>query len=212
MNRALVRYCVRRNPNVGSARNMQIGCGGHVTNLVAQTITSTLGLAPPIAEKDLYEDTRKFSLVYDPAEDPVVVAETEEMEKDAKDGRLETDINDPDLSDSDISESDEDDHENLWVDEVEVEAETADVEELEPEMEPESVSTAKGAKGKGKGKGKKGKKTKPNKVFTPVDKIHASVVHILQSEIRRKKARVLIHKLVDKEYRHLVFVRSMVIR
>lgn len=36
MNRAVVRYCAQRNPNVGTARNMQIGCGGHVTNLVAQ--------------------------------------------------------------------------------------------------------------------------------------------------------------------------------
>jgi hypothetical protein len=123
----------------------------------------------------LYEDTRKFSLVYDPAEDPVVVAETEEMEKDVKDGCLEKEIHDPDPSDSDISDSDGDDHENLWVDEVDAEAETADVEETEPEMEPDSVSTGKGAKGKGKGKGKRGKKAKP-KVFTPVDKVFFLVV------------------------------------
>ncbi|KAJ7800315.1 hypothetical protein B0H14DRAFT_2616344 [Mycena olivaceomarginata] len=35
---------------------------------------------------------------------------------------------------------------------------------------------------KNTGKGKKGKKAKPEKVFTPVDKIHPSVVHILCSE------------------------------
>ncbi|KAJ7922601.1 hypothetical protein B0H13DRAFT_1865621 [Mycena leptocephala] len=116
MNRTLVRYCARQNPQVGTARNMQIGCGGHVTNLIAQTVTATLGLAPPIAEKDLYEDTRKFSLVYDPAEDPIVVAEMEAMERDAKAGVLEKDVHDPDPSGSDLSA--DEDHEELWDEEI----------------------------------------------------------------------------------------------
>lgn len=182
-----------------------------------RTITGTLGLAPLIVEKDLYEDTRKFPLVYDPAEDPVVVAEMEQMETDLKAGHLEKEIEDPDPSGSDLSDSDDD--EDLWVDEEpEVAADGSGFEELPPTTVP-----------KAKGKAKKGKKLKPKKVFTPVDKvvflatftislcpqcfqIHASVVHILRSEIRRKKARVLIHKQADKEYRHLVFMRSMVIR
>ncbi|KAJ7733468.1 hypothetical protein B0H16DRAFT_1579534 [Mycena metata] len=210
MNRTLVRYCARRNPDVGSARNMQIGCGGHVTNLVAQDIAAALGLAPPIAEKDLYEETRKFPLAYDPAEDPVVVAEMAVMKEDIEKGRLEKDVDDTDPSEPDLSESDVDDAENpedtedLWVLEAEEEEEEAPA---PPPMLTAAVKPT--ASGKGK---RKAKKVKPPKLFTPVDKIHETVVHILRSEIRRKKARVLIHKLADKEYRHLVFVRSMVIR
>ncbi|KAJ7508169.1 hypothetical protein B0H11DRAFT_1902484 [Mycena galericulata] len=56
---------------------------------------------------------------------------------------------------------------------------------------------------------RKKKKAKAPKVFTPVDKVHSVAVHILRSEIRRKKARRLIRRKVSKEYRHLVFIRSM---
>jgi hypothetical protein len=173
--------------------------------------------------KDLYEDTRKYPLVYDPSSDPVVVAEMEEMERDVKEGQLEKDVQDPDPSGSDLSDSDSDDeHEDLWVDEAEGQTEPESEADAGPDVEEMTKN------GKGAGKGKKAKKAKPEKAFTPVDKvrvsnleffryphyfqIHASVVHILRSEIRRKKARVLIHKLADEEYRHLVFMRSMVIR
>ncbi|KAJ7362501.1 hypothetical protein DFH08DRAFT_799533 [Mycena albidolilacea] len=209
------------------ARNMQIGCGGNVTNLVAQyivmivpnssvliiasrNITATLSLAPLFAEKDLYEDTRKYPLVYDPVEDPVVIVETEEMEKDLKEGELEKDIHEPDPSGSDLSDSESDNKvEDLWVDEAsaaasemvteEVQTEPeVDAEVEEAEMEEEAVTRKNGkAPGKGARKGKKGKKAKKaklEKAFTPVNKIHASVIHILRSEIRCKKARVLIHK------------------
>lgn len=187
MSRALVRFCARNNPKVGTARNMQIGCGGHVTNLVAQcvvshsiygfpivpdlhsrNITATLGLAPSIAEKDLYEDTRKFSLVYNPDEDPVVMAETEEMAKDIKAGRLEKDIHNPDPSGSDLSDSGDEENEGLWVDEAPVLA----VEEVPTEevgMVQESADARPGTRN-----GKTGKKAKPEKVFTPVDKVKIS--------------------------------------
>ncbi|KAK6988651.1 reverse transcriptase-RNase H-integrase [Favolaschia claudopus] len=217
MCRGLVRFCIRGNPLVGSARNMQIGCGGHVTNLVAQTVTGTLGIAPPIAKKDLYEETRKFPLVYDPNDDPVVVAEMEEMEKDLKAGCLEKDVQEADLSGSDLSDDDDNSHENIWVDENDAEADEIEIEkgavgekDTNPQMDVvvEPASSTEQAKRKG---GKE-KKKKAEKVFTAIDKIHESVVHILRSEIRRKKARVLTHKLVDEDYRHLVFVRSMVVR
>ncbi|KAF7378021.1 Reverse transcriptase-RNase H-integrase [Mycena sanguinolenta] len=213
MSRALVRFCIRKNPDVGTARNMQIGCGGHVTNLVAQNITATLSLAPPLAKKDLYEETRKYPLVYDPAEDPVVIAEMEEMENDRKKGELEKDIHDPDPSGSDLSAS-ENEEEDLWVDEAgELYGESGSEGEMEVEAEEVVPAVEKSGKAARKGKkGKKAKKPKPKKVWTPVDKIHASVVHILRSEIRRKKARILIYKLADQEFQHLVFMRSMVIR
>ncbi|KAJ6628612.1 hypothetical protein B0H10DRAFT_2209517 [Mycena sp. CBHHK59/15] len=157
-------------------------------------ITGTLGLAPPIAKTDLYESTRKFPLAYDPSQDPEVVEEMEQMERDIKSGELEKDIEDVEdenQSDSDLSDVESDADESLWVEEEEETSEAEDVPKI---------------------KAKKVKKAKPTNVFTAVDKIHATVIHILSSEIRCKKARILIHKKCEKKYRHLVFVRSMVIR
>ncbi|KAK6992323.1 hypothetical protein R3P38DRAFT_2417271, partial [Favolaschia claudopus] len=45
-----------------------------------------------------------------------------------------------------------------------------------------------------------------------VFQVHAVAVHILRSEIRRKKARALICRKVKRQYRHLVFIRSMKVR
>ncbi|KAJ7300489.1 hypothetical protein DFH08DRAFT_828414 [Mycena albidolilacea] len=70
----------------------------------------------------------------------------------------------------------------------------------EVEKEPADAGTGTEQGQKNTGNGKTGKKAKPEKVFTPVDKIHSSIVHILHPEIRRKKARVLIYKLTDPEY------------
>ncbi|KAJ7438306.1 hypothetical protein B0H11DRAFT_2358807 [Mycena galericulata] len=170
---------------------MQIGCSGHVPNLVAQDVTATLGLAPPVAEKDLYEDTRHTqicSCVFDPAEDPVaVVAEMELMEEDLKAGRLEAEIIAADGSELDLSDSDT--GEDLWVDEAAVQADGAvqtdaesDADVSQEDEEPVASMRVKGT-AKAQSSGKKGKKAKAKKVFTAVDKIHASVVHILRSEI-----------------------------
>ncbi|KAJ7430802.1 hypothetical protein B0H11DRAFT_2390208 [Mycena galericulata] len=165
------------------ARNMQIGCSGHVPNLVAQDVTATLGLAPPVAEKDLFEDTRKFAVVYNPAEDPVVVvAEMELMEEDLKAGRLEAEIIAADGSELDLSDSDT--GENLWVDKAAVQADGAesDADVSQEDEEPVASTRVKGTV-KAQSSGKKGRKAKAKKVFTVVDKIHASVVHILHSEM-----------------------------
>ncbi|KAJ6492157.1 hypothetical protein C8R45DRAFT_1096186 [Mycena sanguinolenta] len=129
-----------------------------------------------------------------------VIAEMDEMENDRKRGELEKDFNDPDPSGSDLSGS-ENEEEDLWRASQKIEGEEVVVAVAE-----------KGRKAAQKKKGKKAKKPKPVNVFTPVDKIHASVVHILRSEIRRKKARILIFRLADEDFCHLVFMRSMVIR
>ncbi|KAJ7861287.1 hypothetical protein B0H13DRAFT_1115253 [Mycena leptocephala] len=45
LNRTVARKCAELNPDTASARNIQIGCGGHGTNLVAQYGFSFLSFA-----------------------------------------------------------------------------------------------------------------------------------------------------------------------
>jgi hypothetical protein len=169
-----------------------------------------------VEDLDLYDETRKYPLAYDSTVDPVVVQEMELMAAEAKretgkkasgDSDVGSDVEtasegstSEDSSDSEYEEADEGDDE--WED-------VSDV--------PKAV------------KGAKKKKAKASKVFTPVDKvysvcvvmstliycplqIHCVAVHILRSEIRRKTARRLIRRKVNKKYRHLVFIRSMKVR
>jgi hypothetical protein len=72
-------------------------------------------MAPPVAEKDLYEDTRKFPLAYDPSQDPEVVGETEQMCKEAKSGDVDNESEDG--TESDVSDLEDDHDADLWVDE-----------------------------------------------------------------------------------------------
>ncbi|KAJ6601672.1 hypothetical protein B0H10DRAFT_2230379 [Mycena sp. CBHHK59/15] len=139
------------------------------------------------------EDDNPKVLDSPPNSDPEVVEEMKRMEQDIKSGELEKhieDIEEEDQSDSDLSDIESNADESLWVEEEEETSEAEDVP---------------------KTKAKKVKKAKPKKAFTAVDKIHATVIHILRSEIRCKKAYILIHKNCEKKYQHLVFVCSMVI-
>ncbi|KAJ7478677.1 hypothetical protein B0H11DRAFT_1916660 [Mycena galericulata] len=206
------------------ARNMQIGCSGHVPNLVAQDVTATLGLAPPVAEKDLFEDTRKFAVVYDPAEDPVVVvAEMELMEEDLKAVRAspsQYDVKTPKRPQNGPSKLPKfgrarmfrfgtysragrsavgGNHLNRFqTAAVQADGAESDADVSQEDEEPVASTRVKGTV-KAQSSGKKGKKAKAKKVFTVVDKvtfpiarefwashyfqIHASVVHILHSEM-----------------------------
>jgi hypothetical protein len=38
LNKSIAKRCAKINPDTSSARNIQIGCGGHVTNIVAQSV------------------------------------------------------------------------------------------------------------------------------------------------------------------------------
>ncbi|KAF7348260.1 Reverse transcriptase-RNase H-integrase [Mycena sanguinolenta] len=166
LNRTIAKKCAKLNSDTASARNIQIGCGGHVSNIVAQGITGSLGMTPTLGTVDMYEESRKFPLVYDPNMDPAVMAEMELMAKETnekgKGGDSGSDVEVVDVE-GDVSTSDSSESEDEWVDEDAIE-------------------------------------------------IHTVAVHILRSEIRRKKARRLIRSKVQRESRHLVFVRSMKVR
>ncbi|KAF7346736.1 Reverse transcriptase-RNase H-integrase [Mycena sanguinolenta] len=198
LNRTIARKCAALDTDATSARNIQIGCGGHCTNLVAQKITGTLGMSPKVEEVDLYNETRKYPLVYDPAKDPVVVQEMELMAAEAKKEAKNV------SGDSDMGSD---------VEEVPVESEgstsedssDSDEEQADDGGEWEDVELATATRSARKNK-------KARKVFTPVDKVHSVAVHILRSEIRQKAARWLIRRKVEKTSRHLVFVRSMKVR
>lgn len=194
-----------------------------------RSITEGLGASPSSSEVDYYNEARKYPLVYDPQNDPEVVCEMNEMEKEislekaakkaanhVSDSDSDADFEvvpgdvDASSSESDDSDSDEDEDEDCWAD---------DPFALGP-TERKSKGTA---KGKSKGKGKKAKR-----VFTVIDKvsptvtfhvynllafqIHAVAVYILRSEVRRKRARKLIRRKVSKKHRHLVFIRGIRIR
>ncbi|KAJ7797590.1 hypothetical protein B0H14DRAFT_2618814 [Mycena olivaceomarginata] len=167
LNKSIAKRCAKINPDTSSARNIQIGCGGHVTNIVAQEITGSLGMSLAVQDLDMYKESP----------DPVVIVEMELMaqEETKLASYVEERGSDEDDSSDTESESDSDDE---WV-------EVDDSRRKPP-----------------KGKGSKPKK--PKKAFTPVDKIHNVAIHILRSEIRRKRVRQLICRKVDKKYRHLV--------
>jgi hypothetical protein len=38
LNKSIAKRCAKINPDTSSARNIQIGCSGHVTNIVAQSV------------------------------------------------------------------------------------------------------------------------------------------------------------------------------
>ncbi|KAJ7354264.1 hypothetical protein DFH08DRAFT_955660 [Mycena albidolilacea] len=84
LNWTVARKCAALYPEMASMRNIQIGCGGHCTNLVAQKITGTLGISPKPEEIDLYNEAHKSPLVYDSAVDSLVIQEMELMAKEAK--------------------------------------------------------------------------------------------------------------------------------
>lgn len=86
------------------ARNVQIGCGGHVNNLVAQEATGMLGLTPTVAEQDLWEQNRKFGLT--------VEEETEEMNEPVKKRQRGKDVDD-EISDEEEIEFSSDDESEL---------------------------------------------------------------------------------------------------
>ncbi|KAF7358263.1 hypothetical protein MVEN_00875400 [Mycena venus] len=67
------------------ARNMQIGCAGHVLNIVAQTIYHVLGITEDPDVVDYYQETRQFALGYNSADDPEVIADTQLMAGEAVD-------------------------------------------------------------------------------------------------------------------------------
>ncbi|KAJ7778058.1 hypothetical protein B0H14DRAFT_2631410 [Mycena olivaceomarginata] len=54
---------------------------------------------------------------------------------------------------------------------------------------------------KNTGKGKKGKKVKPEKVFTPVHKIRSSMVNILCSELQRQKSWATYSHTIERQTR-----------
>jgi hypothetical protein len=62
LNRTVAKKCAAINPDTASARNIQIGCGGHGTNLVAQYISfvrviSHLLTVPQENHRDSWHDT-----------------------------------------------------------------------------------------------------------------------------------------------------------
>lgn len=113
-------------------------------------------MSPTVQDLDMYEESRKFPLVYDPAADPVVIAEMELMAQEAtklasrKNGAVDSE------TDSDVEErgSDEDDS-----------SETESESDSDDEWVEVDDSRPKPPKGKGS------KPKKPKKAFTPVDKV-----------------------------------------
>ncbi|KAJ7714918.1 hypothetical protein B0H16DRAFT_1701898 [Mycena metata] len=181
LNRTICKKCAKINPDTATARNIQIGCGGHVTHLIAQAILHALGMAPPPDVEDMYEQS--------PVAEMELMANEAKAEKEKKSAESGEDSDVEEVSgddDASSSESDPDDDEEDWQD--------------EDEDAPDSPSVP---------KKRPAKKKKARKFFTPVDKVHAVAVHILRSEVRRMKARRLIRRKVDKKSRHLVFIRSM---
>ncbi|KAJ6491089.1 hypothetical protein C8R45DRAFT_928912 [Mycena sanguinolenta] len=151
-----------------------------------------------VEEVDLYNETRKYPLVYDSERDAVVVQETELMAAEAKKEVKGA------SGDSDVGSDGED---------VPVESkggtsdDSSDLDDAREDDDDEwgYVELAKIARAARK-------KTKTRKVFGPVDNIHYVAVYILRSEIRRKAARRLIRRKFERKSHHLVFIRSMKIR
>ncbi|CAK5282937.1 unnamed protein product [Mycena citricolor] len=89
MNEEVVRRCCKALPDFTMSletRNFQIGCGGHVTNLVAQKIDSVLGLCVAPEVEDLYDEIRSEPLFYDIEQDPVALEEQRVMEQETMAG------------------------------------------------------------------------------------------------------------------------------
>ncbi|KAF7370112.1 Reverse transcriptase-RNase H-integrase [Mycena sanguinolenta] len=124
LNRTIAKKCAKLNSDTASARNIQIGCGGHVSNIVAQGITGSLGMTPTLGTVDMYEESHKFPLVYDPNMDPAVMAEMELMAKETnekgKGGDSGSDVEVVDVE-GDVSTSDSSESEDEWVDEDAIE-------------------------------------------------------------------------------------------
>ncbi|KAK7014646.1 hypothetical protein R3P38DRAFT_2638211 [Favolaschia claudopus] len=170
--------------------NAQIGCGGHVLNIVAQTIYFVLGIADDPDVVDYYEESRKFPLAYDSAQDPEVVAEMALMAEEAKsapDGAARTAGRAPDAADSDSDSSDDDNDDDQH-------------EESMGDSEPLSAPKP------------RQKKKKVKRKPTIVDKLHDTVVDINRSEIRRKRFRLLTREACEAGDRDLVLIRGMKIR
>ncbi|KAJ7910361.1 hypothetical protein B0H13DRAFT_2272566 [Mycena leptocephala] len=182
LNDTIARKCAEITLEATNARNMQIGCGGHVTNIVAQYSVS-------IARWGL--NAVKCPLVYDAEADPDVIAEMqvmkdeiEEVNAKAKESvAMDSDVEEvSEVEDSDASESEsEDDDDEMWVDEDD---------DDEVTLPLKSKPTA----------GKKKKNVK---------KVHKVAVYALRSPIRRKKLRKFIRRKAEKQFRHLVLIRSM---
>ncbi|KAF7296753.1 Reverse transcriptase-RNase H-integrase [Mycena indigotica] len=194
------------------AGRLMARCAAHVTNLIAQKITSSLGLTPAAEEVDLYEQNRKFPLVYTPETDPLVAEDTALMKAEAKsEGKKGANktaaVSNESGSGSDIEIDAPDqysDTSNSGDSDSETDDEWADVDEASDD----GLTTKKTTKTATKG----GKRKSKKKVWTPVTKVHAVCVHILRSPQRRKIARKLIRRKVPKKDRHLVFMRGMPIR
>ncbi|KAF7358398.1 hypothetical protein MVEN_00889900 [Mycena venus] len=171
------------------ARNMQIGCAGHVLNIVAQTICHVLGIAEDPDVMDYYQETRQFALGYNSADDPEVIADTQLMAEEAVDLASKTAgralaPSDPDSDDSE-SEVDSD----------------SDISAGGDSSDDDGIPPAPAKKAK-----------KSTRKRTIVDKLHETVVDIHKSEIRRKRFRQITREACDKESQHLVLIRGMRIR
>ncbi|KIJ09642.1 hypothetical protein PAXINDRAFT_157843 [Paxillus involutus ATCC 200175] len=145
-------------------------------------IFHALGAAPDPDKHDLFIEARAFPVVYDPDEDEAVIEEMELMATEAKSASSTHDGGH--LAESDTSDEDAEDDKL-----------TSDEENLE-----------------GAASGANNKKSRTGLSAVAKCQLHAIVVDVLRSDIRRKKMRKLIRQLCSEAYKHLVLVRGMEIR
>ncbi|KAJ7324027.1 hypothetical protein DFH08DRAFT_1085349 [Mycena albidolilacea] len=181
LNRTVSKKCAELNPDTASARNLLIGCGGHGTNIVVQKITGTLGMSLKVEEFDLYNETRKFPLVYDSTVDPVVVREMELMAAEAK-SETKKDLSQDSDAGSDVEEVESEDT-------SEDSSDSAD-EEMDEEMDEDDDEWEDDSEVPKAAKSARKKKAKAPKVFTPVDKAFDAFVSPLPNGLTGKARRV----------------------
>ena len=93
------------------AKDIQVGCAAHVTNLVVQAFLSGIGLAPDPEDEDWYEEARGLPLVYDGDQNEETVEEVQKMRDEIvveqQGGVVLVDISEDADSDADIDSADE---------------------------------------------------------------------------------------------------------
>jgi hypothetical protein len=173
--------------------------------LLDRAIYHGIGLAPDPDIEDLYIETCSFPLTYDPDKDPAVA----DFSKNLNNLSADSVIQEPD---SDISDSESESGNSSC-------SATSDLDNDDMQLEDNSTNKrltiklpARNLGTHPKPQDSTSRAKRQQKILSPVEKLHAIVVHILCTNKRRVRIKHLIVQFCEKQYHHLVPVRGMPIR
>ncbi|VDC04898.1 unnamed protein product [Peniophora sp. CBMAI 1063] len=195
MNRALAKRGNKRHPHLKlDAMKIDVGCGAHVINLSCQDIMSGVGAAPATSNTDLHIEAKAQGLpteLYDKEKDEDLREEEalQRAEIDAElaagfvadDDELERSSDSGNSSGEDSDAVQDDDGNESWADEE--------------------------GEGTGQPTRRKTKKSRRPRKFTPVNQIHAIVVDVMRSSIRRHRFRRFVRRACPRAARYLMLSR-----